>query len=72
MRLAWAITIAYGVLYCGILIVVSRYWLMLPISLRAIAAVGLLALAILGALRIARSYRTRPAAAKAEDERQGR
>lgn len=68
VRLAWAITIAYGILYCGILFIVSQYWLMLPIWLRSIVVLGLLGIAGIGALRIRRTYKASSKAPKTKDE----
>ncbi len=61
-RLAWAITLGYAILYGGIVFVVSQYWLMLPIWLRTIAALGLIFVAGVGLIRIKGIYGRRKTA----------
>lgn len=57
LRIAWAVTIAEGLLWLGCLIVFRIYWLMLPVKYRWYGIVGLAVSGAIGILRIVLFYR---------------
>lgn len=57
VRLAWAITVCEAILLAGFALALIDYWLMLPVLLRSVGALGLATLAAVGVIRLVRFYR---------------
>jgi len=56
--IAWGITIGEGILLLGFAIVLSQYWLMLPVWMRSSAGVGLGTAFVIVAYRFFKFQRT--------------
>lgn len=57
VRLAWAITAGEAVLLAALAVGLIEFWLMLPVLLRSIAALGLAGLTAVGVVRLVKFYR---------------
>jgi hypothetical protein len=57
VKMVWAITLGEALLLGVCAVVLSKYWMMLPVWMRTLAVLGLIGVAAVGIFRIVRHFR---------------